>query len=44
MSNPTATPEAVVEAYVATWKETDPRAAAPALRRPGLRRGSTAIR
>lgn len=24
MSNPTATPDAVVEAYVATWNETDP--------------------
>ena len=24
MSHPTATPDAVVEAYVATWNETDP--------------------
>ena len=31
MSHPTATPDAVVEAYVATWNETD-----PARRRAGL--------
>lgn len=31
MSHPTATPEAVVEAYVATWNKTD-----PARRRAGL--------
>ncbi len=31
MSNPIATPDAVVEAYVATWNETD-----PARRRAGL--------
>lgn len=31
MSHPTATPDAAVEAYVATWNETD-----PARRRAGL--------
>lgn len=31
MSHPTVTPDAVVEAYVATWNETD-----PARRRAGL--------